>query len=95
MIVIFKRATQFIRSVQPGTWTIMGNIKKEEAVVSICCPECWRNSTVRKSPGISEDAGHLIDDSGKVHPSVVCPTSDCDFHSYIVLEYWESDKFPF
>ena len=95
MTVLFKKATPFIRSVQPGTWLIIGNIKKEEAVVSICCPKCWRNCTVRKSPGISKDAGHSIDNGGKVHPSVVCPNSECNFHSYIILESWESEKFPF
>lgn len=95
MTVFFKKATPHIRSIQPGTWLIIGNIKKSEAVVSACCPKCWRNCTIRKSPGISEDIGHSIDEDGKVHPSVVCPNNDCDFHEYVTLEDWDPNGFPF
>lgn len=95
MTVLFKKATSFIREVQPGTWCVIGNIKKKEAVVSVCCPKCWCNSTVRRGPGIGKDVGHTISANGEVKPSVVCPKKDCNFHEYIILEDWKPSDFPF
>jgi len=31
---------------------------------------------------------HKIQEGGKVHPSVVCPYNNCNFHDYVKLEGW-------
>lgn len=36
--------------------------------------------------GILSD--HMIDDDGKVSPSVVCPAPGCNFHDYVRLKGW-------
>lgn len=32
---------------------------------------------------------HTIDDEGKVSPSVVCKTSSCSFHEFVLLDGWD------
>ena len=34
--------------------------------------------------------GHSIESDGTVHPSVVCPTSSCEFHDFVRLSRWDA-----
>lgn len=44
----------------------------------VCCPGCG------KIAGLGD---HVVDTTGKVIPSLVCPF-DCGFHDYVHLEGW-------
>lgn len=45
----------------------------------INCPECTTDISIRSE--------HTINNTGHVHPSLVCPV--CDFHEFVKLEDWE------
>lgn len=63
---------------EPGTWRPLTlDIRRRTAV--LFCPDCGRRGTL-------ED--HVIEDDGRVSPSVVCP-NDCGFHDFVTLAGWE------
>lgn len=49
---------------------------KDKTIIYMECPRC------EQSIGLQN---HKIDDHGRVAPSVVCPTQDCNFHEWIKL----------
>lgn len=61
-----------------GSWF---PIKREggEKSAMLNCPSCG------KFAGLS----HEIKPDGTVHPSVVCPYDECNFHDFIRLLDWE------
>lgn len=64
-----------------GTWARAQGSGKLTALVR--CPECRR---------IASLSGHDIREDGIVHPSLVCPYDDCDFHEYVTLDGWSKEN---
>ena len=76
----------------PGTWrarTVRDVRGVDRLVVTICCPDCQRESEVH---GV--DHGHGIGVDGKVHPSVVCPHASCAWHVHVRLSEWTLGNLP-
>lgn len=61
-----------------GTWQRTTRDGKETA--RIACPYCGFAASLAET--------HEIDSTGRVTPSVVCPTDDCAFHDYVFLHGW-------
>jgi len=57
-------------------------------IVVVCCPRCERRATLHKSVGFP-DRGHQVAEDGTVTPSIVCPSSDCDWHVWGRLLCWK------
>lgn len=75
MIALTK--TDKLTSAEPGTWS-----RQEvggKTVVLMSCPDCG------KLGGLGD---HVIEDDGRVKPSVVCPVEECGFHDTVKLLGW-------
>lgn len=65
---------------KPGTWKGLKTQSGRSA--SITCPKCSLLCVL---------TDHEIKADGLVNPSVVCPSPDCDFHEFVVLNGWAGD----
>lgn len=66
-----------------GTWTLtMLQGQNGQGIITayIRCPQCGKPQSLKN---------HTINESGLVHPELVCPYSECDFHGQIMLNEWE------
>ena len=63
---------------KPGTWW-----RALQGKVFMRCPECETTFPFGKGAD-----GHAVNDQGDVHPSLDCPTPECKFHEYVILEGW-------
>lgn len=50
----------------------------------------WRDRVFIRCPKCEHVAGlqHGIEKDGMVSPSLDCPTTDCSFHEFVILEGW-------
>lgn len=55
----------------------------EKRSATLRCPKCGRWTSL---------SNHTISDNGEVNPSLVCPYENCNFHEYVTLEGWKSNK---
>lgn len=65
---------------KPESWSLAGSGDKLTALVR--CPNCHQ---------IASLSGHTIMSDGQVHPSLVCPYDNCDFHQFVQLQMWTKD----
>jgi len=62
-----------------GSWFLVNRENGKGAMFN--CPKCGQYAGI-------DAPNHTIADDGAVHPSVVCPYDNCDFHDYIRLIGW-------
>lgn len=53
--------------------------KTDPSLVRVWCPLCNASAVL----------DHVIDDDGKVDPSLDCPNPECIFHEMVQLENWK------
>lgn len=64
----------------PGSWSFVRSSDETDGPTArVCCPNCNTPASL---------SNHRINDSGKVTPSVVCPTAHCNWHVVVVLDGW-------
>lgn len=76
-----------IEVVSPGqrftTTSGLGWWRTKDGIVMMACPSC-------SHPASLED--HFIAPDGAVSPSVECGNANCQFHGYVVLQEFGTDK---
>lgn len=72
-----------------GTWWHDTWGDDEGYVTDLKCPNGHISSLYSVRSDAPASTHHVIDDTGVVTPSVVCPREGCDWHERIVLESWD------
>ncbi len=61
-----------------GVWR--GGVSDGVSTATVSCPDCGEVCSL---------TSHNIDAQGRVTPSLVCPTRNCDFHKFVELVGWD------
>ena len=65
---------------RPGEWAIVRRTDRADGPTAfVTCPHCGDSASL---------SGHSIDASGRVTPSLVCPTDGCSWHVHVTLVGW-------